>query len=127
VTAEHPLLGALLSDTREVVLRLLDESPAAAASLGAELDAFEAELLLLTDHPTADVSTATRLAQGCRALLAAVGPDPARLRMAQIAVRYVVLDEDADGDVDSPYGFDDDVEVFNAVAASVGLGHLALR
>ena len=122
----HPVLAELLSDTREVVERLLLEDTVAPMVLLAELESFEAGLVDLINHPTADLDTALMLAKGCQALLGQVGAAPEERLLAQVAVRYVVLDEDADGDCDSPYGFDDDVEVFNAVALHLGLAHLAL-
>lgn len=36
------------------------------------------------------------------------------------AIRYFIEDEDADGDLDGPCGFDDDVEVMNYVLDVIG-------
>lgn len=110
-----------------MVEALLVEPLRGGKQLSADLDAFDRELDGLVSHPRADLPTARRLASACRALLAACTTDPVRLHVAQVAIRYVVLDDDADGDCDSPYGFDDDVEVFNAVAAHLGLDELLLR
>ncbi len=36
------------------------------------------------------------------------------------AIRYFIKDNDADGDLDGPTGFDDDAEVMNAVLKAIG-------
>jgi len=36
------------------------------------------------------------------------------------AIRYFIEDDDADGDLDGPTGFDDDAEVMNAVLKAIG-------
>jgi uncharacterized membrane protein YkvA (DUF1232 family) len=41
-------------------------------------------------------------------------------RMVQAAVRYFLIEDDADGDLDSILGLDDDAEVINAVLAKLG-------
>ena len=48
-------------------------------------------------------------------LLGTPHTDPHELRLVQAAVRYFILEEDADSDLDSPNGFDDDIAVINAV------------
>ena len=122
----HAFLDELLSDTRPVVEALLREEPIALSDLRASIDTFETELPSADQHPLVDDATALRLSRGCRALLDAVAADPERLRLAQVAVRYLVMDEDADSDTESPFGFDDDVEVFNAVCEELGLPELVL-
>lgn len=121
-----PLLDHLLSDARPVVARLLEEAPAPVARLRADLDAFD-ELLGDAASTMADVDTATRLILGCQALLDRLDTsDPRACRLAHAAVRYVVLVDDGDGDLESPFGFDDDVEVFNAVVEELGLSDLQI-
>ncbi|MEM9693857.1 MAG: hypothetical protein AAGA56_15020 [Myxococcota bacterium] len=41
-------------------------------------------------------------------------------RLVQAAVRYFVIEDDADRDLDSILGLDDDAEVLNAVVAHLG-------
>lgn len=122
----HPFLDELLSDTRPVVEALLQEDAMSLVDLRASIDTFEEELPSADQHPLVDDTTALRLSKACRFLLDAVAGDPERLRLAQVAVRYLVMDEDADSDTDSPFGFDDDVEVFNAVCEQLGLSDLLL-
>ncbi len=121
------MLDELLSDTRPVVEKLLLEPAHSAETLRASLDTFDAELPNAADHPLVDEHTALRLSTACRALLDRVDADPERLRLAQVAVRYLVLGEDADSDTDSPFGFDDDVEVYNAVCGYLGHADLLIE
>ena len=46
-------------------------------------------------------------------------PEPTR-RMVQAAVRYFVIEDDADSDLGSILGLDDDAEVLNAVLERLG-------
>ena len=52
---------------------------------------------------------------------------PRARRLAQVAARYFVLQDDGDDDLSSPFGFDDDIEVFNAVVTALGQPHHAIR
>lgn len=47
-------------------------------------------------------------------------------KLAQAAVKYLLLTEDAIGDFESPEGLDDDAEVFNAVANYLGRADLVI-
>jgi len=51
--------------------------------------------------------------------------EDARL-LIQAAIRYFVLNEDAEGDMDSLVGFDDDAQVFNVVVETLGHEDLAV-
>lgn len=64
-----------------------------------------------------DVSTARRVAQKCLALteLISQGLDKRLQKLAQAAVVYFVLDDDGEPDTDSIVGFDDDLEIVEAV------------
>ncbi len=114
------LLDELLSDTRPVVERLLEEPPRTAEALLSSLDAFDAALKVAAVNPMVDQETGTRLSKACRVLIAATRHTTEHLHLAQVAVRYLVMDDDGDSDTESPFGFDDDVEVFNAVCAALG-------
>ena len=48
-------------------------------------------------------------------------PEPTR-RLVQAAVRYFVIEDDADSDLGSILGLDDDAEVLNAVLRHLGYG-----
>lgn len=109
----------LLSDAREVVLDLLAEPSALTPDLGALAErvwAFREQIHLqarpMTDLPLADDITAATLEL---LRLAARGSAETK-RLASVAARYLV---DGDPELASPYGFDDDVEVFNAIASRI--------
>ncbi len=122
------LLDQLLSDSRAVVLRLLDEPPTTADALRHEVDALDDVLSAAGDESFADLILARQLVSGCHALLAAwPKAEPRHRHLIQVAVRYVVLDDDGDEDLSSPFGFDDDVEVFNAVAQLLDRRELLIR
>ena len=69
-----------------------------------------------------DTSTANQLAQVSLKLLDTVTEEtpPGDQLLIQAAVRYFVLEEDAEGDLESVTGFDDDVEIMNAVLRLLG-------
>ncbi len=69
-----------------------------------------------------DTSTAGQLAKVSLKLLGTVTADtsPDDRLLIQAAIRYFVLEEDAEGDLESVTGFDDDVEVMNAVLRHLG-------
>ena len=73
-----------------------------------------------------DDGTAKRTAALCWKLLAALPeePDERQHRLAQLAINYFVLAEDAQDDNYSLAGFDDDLEVVEAVINELELGHL---
>jgi len=122
------LVDELLSDSRSVVRGLLQEEPWALPNLARLLDGYERSLHR-DARPTTDLDTADALLAGCRALLQAIGPTPApdAAHLTHVAVRYFVLEEDGDGDQSSPFGFDDDVEVFNAVVRLLGHPRLQIH
>ena len=63
-----------------------------------------------------DIATAKNVGNTCLGLLNHVGPNPSKMnhRVLQMAIRYFILDEDAEGDASSIIGFDDDAEVVRA-------------
>ena len=75
-----------------------------------------------------DVALADRIAQVCLQLLGEISREtPAHeRRLIQVAVRYFVEEEDADGDMLSAFGFADDVAVLNAVLTSLGRDELVI-
>lgn len=130
---ERTLLAGLLSDTRAVVSRLMQEPLAPLEDLRGQLDRW-ADGLHATGwrSPTdagskADVALAMTLERAARALLDRVeGEAPATRHLAQVAIRYLVLDDDVEDDLGSIFGFDDDVDVFNAIAERLGLDDLVI-
>lgn len=80
-------------------------------------------------HEFLDVSTAREAIYICRALLQREGnsPDPERRLAVITAAQYLILAEDAEDDVNSVIGFDDDLQVAEAVARALGYDDLIRR
>lgn len=106
----------LLSDTRAIVRELLDEALIPIDVLQRDVQAYESSI---QDALAADQELGLALAARSSALLEAAKCETSH-RLAQVAVRYFVMDDDGDDDLASAFGFDDDVEVFNAVASELG-------
>jgi hypothetical protein len=124
---EDPVLGELLSDTRTQVRQLLSEPLRDPGALGGLLDAYVVEVERIDPLSLADQELGRALARRVRALLARWPALDTRGRhLVQAAVLYFVLELDGDDDLESPFGFDDDLEVFNAVAEALGEPPLGL-
>jgi hypothetical protein len=115
--SDEALLGALLSDARAQVRRLLDEPLLDAPTLVAALGEHVARMRLAAGSATlADWQGGLDLAVRARTLVDRWPTlDHHGRRLVQVAVRYLVLEDDGDADLDSPFGFDDDREVLEAV------------
>lgn len=72
-----------------------------------------------------DVDTALRLAGVIKSLLAIEGLSEERQKLVQLAAHYLVREED-DEEVTGVLGFDDDVQVLNAVSRVVGRDDLVV-
>jgi len=69
-----------------------------------------------------DADLARALAEASLKLLSTVGDGTSEehQRAIQAAVRYLIIEDDAESDTDSVIGLDDDTEVLNAVLKFVG-------
>ena len=76
------------------------------------------------DSQTVDAGTSGELGQGLLRLLRDCSDEA--LPHAQAAVYYFVESQDADPDIGSAHGFDDDAQVFNAVCHHLQLDYLKL-
>lgn len=116
-------LNDLPTEERLIAARLMDaEYPGAEALLG-EVNAYLAHLRdLHKQDETLDLTTAELLASGCSKLIGRLDTNApvSALQAVLVAVHYFVLEDDASDDAASCLGLDDDVEVFNAVAKSLG-------
>lgn len=111
----------LLSDSRRVVNQLQTEHRASIGQLVREVIDYR-RWLLRRAGPMTDITLAERLAHANIELLGhVVHSGDHDQRLAQIASRYFVDPADGEDDLHSPFGFDDDVEVFNAVVRRLGL------
>ena len=120
--SEDPILGELLSDTRGVIRRLLAEPLDDPSVLRAELERGGARYRSLDQEQVlADLPLARAIERRCTEWLDGwAGLDPRSRKLAQVGLRYFVLEDDGDGDLTSPFGFDDDLEVVNAVSRALG-------
>ncbi len=119
--------SALPGEASRLLRQLVAEDPISADRLRADLAAHLSELTAHSArHEFIDIGTATRLNAVCHRLLdrLADGAPEDHRRLVQAAVRYFILDDDAESDLHSPIGFDDDAQVVKAVAAAVGAGDL---
>ncbi len=104
----------LSPSTRDSFLEYVQGPPRSRDSLKKAVKAHLTEAKLASENSDLlDLETARRLADGLTVLLEESGDDA--LRLLQGAVLYFVDDDDAESDFDSITGFDDDVEVYNAV------------
>jgi len=126
-TAATRVLGALPPRTGAALERVL-ETPDDGADLHGPVDAHLQRLQeTATSRKSLDLPLARRLAGHCHGLLDSLAsestPD-ARARLARAAVRYFILEEDAESDAASILGLDDDAQVIRAVARELGCGDI---
>ncbi|HHO51862.1 MAG TPA: hypothetical protein ENK18_13525 [Deltaproteobacteria bacterium] len=118
--------SSLLSDSRSIVDELLCEPLEDLEALTSQVRSYR-ELVHSAARPMTDVDLADALSDATLELLERTAKAPRAVRrLVQVAARYFVLQDDGDDDLTSPYGFDDDVEVFNAVVEALGEPHRAL-
>lgn len=118
----HPAFDGLDESTRTALLDLAEEPMEAIAELVAEVVDYRRHILeVAASQPHVDIALAEALATASLTLLASLSDadDETRRRLAQIAVRYFVLEDDGDGDLTSVAGLEDDRQVFNLAAAAL--------
>ncbi|MEQ9498738.1 MAG: hypothetical protein RIT81_17805 [Deltaproteobacteria bacterium] len=113
-----PILARLSPPVRTACRPLVGRPLQSVATLRAAVEAHAARAEQasgdLIDRPLARL-----IADGLLRLLGA-DLDEDQRRAVQLACDYFISDEDAESDLTSPLGFEDDAEVFNAVAAVLG-------
>jgi len=112
-------LSLLDEDQAEIVAELLEEDPLSFGELRDEVSFYMHKVRGAADESEiVDIEMAEDISEAARALItyaAGLGDEEAHL-VVHAAVRYFVLEDDAEDDLESPIGFDDDAEVMNAVA-----------
>jgi len=109
----------LLSDTRAAVEALASRPVPPLVRLSDAVRAYGDEIAAATD-PRTDRQTGVRLAAELGSLLRrAEGLGAEAQAIAAIAAWYFLGRSDGEDDLSSPFGFDDDVEVFDAAAAAI--------
>jgi len=110
-------------EARTRLAELLEDPPIPAEELLEQIEAYLGRIrqVVMQGAPL-DVSAAERLATLSRHLVRQMGtlPGEAERRLVQAAVRYFVLEDDAEGDLVSILGLDDDDQVLQAVARHLG-------
>ena len=116
-------LGRVPDDLREPVLRLMERSTATRETLLTELERYTRRI----DEATyrrhyVDVDLAEGILRSCRHLLENDWPDldDDERKLALLACAYYVDPEDAEGDLDSVSGFEDDALILNCVLDAIG-------
>jgi uncharacterized membrane protein YkvA (DUF1232 family) len=125
MTNEHELIAAFMSeiepDAGVVIETYIEEPRTDRAELSFAVEEYVEHIRGSAARETVNVERAEEVAEGCRALLA--GPwddDSGEWRVAQAAVRYFLEEEDADYDMESLTGFDDDAAVVAAAVRVLG-------
>lgn len=127
-TAE--VLELVDEEARTIIERLLAEEPLPLGELRDEVAAYvmrvgrDAE----TDHRI-DFDMAESIGDSLRGLIDHVqadGDEEAH-RLVHMAVRYFILEEDAEADLESLIGFDDDAEIVTEVAEALDRPDLAVE
>lgn len=115
------LLDALSADTRMQLDGLLHESPVTFRDLSTDIEKY---LATIRNHTRVnefiDLHLAERVAEACLELLASEPADPDARAVIQAAARYFLVRSDADHDLDSLFGFEDDAVVINAALKYLG-------
>lgn len=108
---------------RELWRQLLDQELVPTQELQSELRAYQQAIGRSAQwSDEVDPVLARSLADRCIKLLSTIDEktDEEHRRAIQAAVRYFVLEDDAESDLDSVIGLDDDAEVLNAVLTYLG-------
>ena len=116
-------IEAQLTGEAALAYRRCSDAPLrSSAELGDSIDSYLSELESRSaETEFLDLETATRVADGCRALLSQLSDDavPAFHRAVQACISYFVLEDDGEAD-SSVVGFDDDLKVVQVTAEVLG-------
>jgi len=116
LAAAPPAIAALLKQFLEGSFREVFE-------LRKEIRAYIAKLEVVAEKTAfLDLVLARRVAAQCESLLDGLGPDSSteHRQLIQAAIRYFIENEDEENDIESPIGFDDDLEVVELIAREIG-------
>ncbi len=109
--------------TQEVFAKYLSASPAPREMLSNQIAAYlESVSHASGENEFLDLATARKLGRGLNHLLRDCSD--VQLPYVQAATSYFINSDDANPDLESMLGFDDDAEVFNAVCHHLGRADL---
>lgn len=122
----HDKIGPLPTEAEEIYQGFLSRPLATVSMLHTMVEQYlEIVLPYLTDLDSHASRTARQVGGGLLTLLEDCPEE--QLRHVQAAALYFASYEDAQPDIESDDGFDDDAEVFNAVCDLVGRDELKVR
>jgi hypothetical protein len=117
-------LDGIPDAAKELWSKLVDEELRPVHALVKEVKTYQQAISQRSTvrHADVDPTLANALADASMKLLTTIKDDTTdeRRRLIQAAVRYFVIEDDADSDLDSILGLDDDAEVLNAVMKHLG-------
>lgn len=117
-------LDGIPDDSKELWTRLIGEDIRPVHELVKEVKTYQQAIAQRSTVRNADIdpALANALVDASMKLLTTIKDSmPRERRLAiQAAVRYFVIEDDAEGDLDSILGLDDDAEVLNAVLKHLG-------
>ena len=122
-TPTERVLRALPASAAAIFEGFLAEGRVPATELRAQIPSYVAELELATrTQEFLDIGLAKKVANQCLGLLDGIDVDTSEetRKLIQAAVRYFLLEDDADSDKRSLIGFDDDARVVELVAREIG-------
>jgi uncharacterized membrane protein YkvA (DUF1232 family) len=123
------VLDMLEDEAHDIFAQLVEEPPLPLGELRDEVAAYMIRLEREADEDDAiDLDMAEAIAESLRGLLEHVAEegDEDAHRLVHAAVRYFILEEDAEDDLASLIGFDDDAEVVTEVAEALDRPDLAI-
>ena len=123
--SDEPMkLDGIPNASKELWNKLLAEDLRPVHELVREVKVYQQAIAQRSTVRNADVdpTLANALVDASMKLLTTIKDDTLedRRRLIQAAVRYFVIEDDADSDLDSSLGLDDDAEVLNAVMKHLG-------
>ncbi len=113
------LPSGLPSETRDVYREYLERPVLTRELLIAKVRRYIQTISDAARQNRLDIGTAGELGAGLLRLLRDC--EDSQLGHAQAAVLYFMESDDAEPDLDSPSGFDDDAQVYNAVCQHLGM------
>lgn len=122
------VLDDIPEEYRDRYEALLGEAPVSAAEMRAEIERYLKTVRVVAPMVGfLDLDDAERLSETTLALVGLLRPDldPLIHRLVQAAVHYFVHEED-DEEITGVLGFDDDIQVVNAVSRALGRHDLVL-
>ncbi|MCH9686985.1 MAG: hypothetical protein K0V04_36455 [Deltaproteobacteria bacterium] len=128
-TAMRSTIPGIPPEAQALFDELHDAPAKPLADLRAELAEYTAKIAAKEPrNEMLDASVGKGLSQACSAMLDMVeaGADEATRRLVQAAVRYFVVEDDVEPDLDSLWGLDDDAAVCNAIARHLGRDDLVV-